>query len=109
MLAQASASGPEQLDATDNEIEQLSQRLTQKFTANEVSAEDLHSAEARVADIAALIRQKRASAAVDHQVGEQRQQLGDTDEKFEPYRLPNRQLGRLVAFERIDRGPADAA
>jgi TRAP transporter TAXI family solute receptor len=109
MLAQASASGPEQLDATGNEIEQLSQRLTQKFTANEVSAEDLHSAQAKVADIAALIRQKRASAALDHQVGEQRQQIGDTDEKFEPYRLPNRQLGRLVAVERIDRGPADAA
>jgi hypothetical protein len=31
------------------------------------------------------------------------------DEKFDLHRLPNRQLGRLVAVASIDRRPDDAA
>jgi TRAP-type uncharacterized transport system substrate-binding protein len=117
LLAQARASGPEQLGAIEKELEQLSQWLTQKFFANEISPEDFHNAEAKVVDIVALIQKKRASASLDHQVGERRQQLGeaksfrpfDMDEKFDLYRLPNRRLGRLVAADSIDRRPVDAA
>jgi hypothetical protein len=117
LLPQARASGPEQLAATEKELEQLSQWLAQKYSANEVSPEDFQNAEARVADIAALIQEKRASASLDQRDGERRLQLDeaksfrpfDMDEKFDLHRLPNRQLGRLVAVASIDRRPDDAA
>jgi TRAP-type uncharacterized transport system substrate-binding protein len=85
LLAQARASGPEQLAATEKELEQLSQWLAQKFMANEVSPEDFQNAEARVADIAALIQEKRASASLEHGIGERRQQLGEV-KPFRPFR-----------------------
>jgi hypothetical protein len=66
LLAQASASAPGQLDATEKELAQLSEWLAQKFMANEISAKDFHDAEARVAHVGALIQKKRTCASLDH-------------------------------------------
>jgi hypothetical protein len=66
LLAQASASAPGQLDATEKELAQLSEWLAQKFMASEISAKDFHDAEARVAHIGALIQKKRTCASLDH-------------------------------------------
>ena len=115
LQVQVSAAGPDQIDATEKELDALSQWVRQKFSANELSLEDFQDAEARAADIAALIREKRASPSLDPQ-GDERQpgeaksvRLVDMDEKFDVHRLPSRQPGRLVAVESIDRSPADAA
>jgi TRAP-type uncharacterized transport system substrate-binding protein len=66
LLARASTSGPQQLDAAEKELAQLSEWLAQKFMANEISPKDFHNAEARVAHIGALIQRKRTSASLDH-------------------------------------------
>jgi TRAP-type uncharacterized transport system substrate-binding protein len=66
LLARVSTSGPQQLDAVEKELAQLSEWLAQKFMANEISPKDFHNAEARVAHIGALIQRKRTSASLDH-------------------------------------------
>jgi TRAP-type uncharacterized transport system substrate-binding protein len=111
LLQQARSSSPERLDATEKELEQLSQWLKEKFLANEVSPEEFHDAEARVAEIAAVIQNARASATLDHQAGDRPQQLGeaaslrpfDGDDKVASGGPPNQQPGHLVTAAGSDR------
>ena len=116
--APASASVAEQLGAIENGLDALSQWLTQKFRANEASPQDFHNVAAKLAAIAALMQQRLANPVLDHAAGEPRQQasgetvtlrLIDMDVTSQPDRLPGRQPGRLVAAERSDHAPADAA
>jgi TRAP-type uncharacterized transport system substrate-binding protein len=116
LLEQAKASPPERLDATAKELDQLSQWLSQRFIANEISPEEFHSAEASAADIAALIQKKRASAALDHRAGDQPAQLGEA-QSFRPFDRvdmlapcpqPDLQLGLPFAAA-AERRRADAA
>jgi TRAP transporter TAXI family solute receptor len=118
LLEQARISPPERLEATAKELDVLSQWLSQKFIANEISPEEFHAAEASVADIAALIQKKRAGALLDHQAGDQPAQLGEA-QSFRPFdevnelppcRPPDQQLGLpFAAAAAIERRRADAA
>jgi hypothetical protein len=117
LLEQARNSPPERLEATAKELDQLSQWLSQKFVANEISAEEFHGAEASVAEIDAMIKKKRASALLDHQAGDQPAQLGEA-QSFRPFdgvdRLasccsPDQQLGLPFAAAVVERRRADAA
>jgi TRAP-type uncharacterized transport system substrate-binding protein len=65
LLARASASGPQQLDAIEQELEALSEWLAQKFMANEISPKDFHNAEARLAHVGALVQKKRTCGSLD--------------------------------------------
>jgi TRAP transporter TAXI family solute receptor len=117
LLEQARTSSPERLDATAKELGQLSQWLSQKFIENEISPEEFHNAEASVADIAALIQKKRASAPLDHQAGDRPAQLGEAQsfrpfdgvDKLAPFCPPEQQLGLPFAFAVVKRRRAGAA
>ena len=61
----------DKIDATEKELDELSQWIRQKFSANELSLEDFQDAEARVADIEALIEERRASLSLAPQADEQ--------------------------------------
>jgi TRAP-type uncharacterized transport system substrate-binding protein len=112
LLQQARSSSPERLEATEKELEQLSQWLTEKFLANEVSPKEFHDAEARIADIVAVIQSRRASGTLDHQAGDRPPQLGeavplrpfDGDDTL----ASDRQPGRLVAPAAANGRSADA-
>jgi TRAP transporter TAXI family solute receptor len=110
LLAQVKAASPEQLAAMEQELEQLSEWLLQKFMADQMTLEGFRNAEARVGHISALIRKQRACALPDH--------AGDADGQMELaeakalrnkgdlYLLPDRQRDRVVILE--DFGQADA-
>jgi uncharacterized protein len=66
LLARAGASGPQQLDAIEQELAALSEWLAQKFMANEISAKDFHNAEARLAHVSALMQRRRRSTSLGH-------------------------------------------
>jgi TRAP transporter TAXI family solute receptor len=65
LLARASACGPQQLDAIEQELAALSEWLAQKFMANEISQKDFHNAEARLAHVKALVQRNRTCASLD--------------------------------------------
>jgi uncharacterized protein len=111
LLAQVKAAGPEQLDAMEQELDQLSEWLLQKFMADQISAEDFRNAETRVGHIGALIRKQRACALPDNHVGDADERTGLAEDKSsrtsgDLYRLPDRQRDRVVALE--DFGQPDA-
>jgi uncharacterized protein len=103
LFAQVKDASPEQLDAMEQELEQLSEWLLQKFMADQISPEDFRNAETRVGHIGALICKQRPWASPD--------QVGDADERIriteasswrsrgDLYRLPDRQRDRVVAIE----------
>jgi len=132
LQVQATTIASDRIDATEKELTALAQWLRQKFAANEVSLEDFQDAEARAADISALIEERRAALALDcsllgarhalapsgdtaatdkeHETSEcSPVQLLEVDEKSDVRRLPNRQPGRLVALKSVTRPPADVA
>ena len=132
LQVQASAMTPEQLDASEMELDALSQWVRQKFSVNGLSLEDFQDAEARATDIAALIEERRASFALDANLAGARHaapagdevhpqaheaeagasapvRVVDSTEKPEARRLPTRPPARLVVLDGVGRPPADAA
>jgi uncharacterized protein len=113
LQVQASSIAPDKIDVTEKEVDAISQCLRQKFAANELSLEDFQDAEARTADIAALIEERRASLALDAGLDDAGAfspvKLLEVEEQSDVLRLPNRQPGRLVAIDGTPRSPADAA
>ena len=113
LQVQASSIAPDKIDVTEKELDAISQCLRQKFAANEVSLEDFQDAEARTADIAALIEERRASLALDAGLDDAGAfspvRLLEVEEQPDVLRLPTRQPGRLVAIDGTTRSPADAA
>jgi TRAP transporter TAXI family solute receptor len=111
LQVQASSMAGDKIDATEKELDAISQWVRQKFGANELALEDFQDAEARAGDIAALIEVRRASLSLDGEIDEASEpspvRLVDVEEKPDPRRLPGR--GRLVAVKTIARPPVDAA
>jgi uncharacterized protein len=111
LLAQVKGAGPEQLDAMEQELEQLSEWLLQKFMAEQISPDDFRNAETRVGHVGALIQKQRACTLLEH--------VGSADERMELveakparhmgdlYRLPDRQRDRVVALEDFSQADAD--
>ena len=64
LQVQASSIAPDKIDVTEKEVDAISQCLRQKF-AERALAGGFQDAEARTADIAALIEERRASLALD--------------------------------------------
>ena len=113
LQVQASSIASDKIEGAEKELNAISQWLRQKFGANELSLEDFQDAEARAANIAALIEERRAAFALDREVAYAREPLPvrllEVEEKPDARRLPNRQSGRLIALSRSTRSPADAA
>ena len=64
LLAQANGATDEEYGAIEAELAQLSQWLLCKLMEDEISATDLHGAEARLAHVGALMQKKRRSASL---------------------------------------------
>ena len=61
MLAESKNADGEQLNALERELEELSERLSEKFISEYVSLDDFRSAMARVAHLRAVIQERRKS------------------------------------------------
>jgi hypothetical protein len=109
LQAQASSIAFDRIEAAEKELDAISQWLRQKFGANELSLEDFQDTEARAANIAALIEERRAALALEREVANARQlspsPAADLEQK-DAARLPSRPTGRLVALNSITRSPA---
>jgi len=108
----------EQLGAIENGLDALSQWLTQKFQANDAPPQDFQNVAAKLAAIAALMQERLAAPVLDHAAAEPPPagsgetvtlRLIDMDATSQGDRTTARQPGRLVAVERGDHAPADAA
>jgi len=108
----------EQLGAIENGLDALSQWLTQKFQANDAPPQDFQNVAAKLAAIAALMQERLAAPVLDHAAAEPPTagsgetvtlRLIDMDATSQGDRTTARQPGRLVAVERGDHAPADAA
>jgi TRAP-type uncharacterized transport system substrate-binding protein len=75
LLSEAKVAGPEQLDAMQDELDEMSEWLVQKFLADEISPEDFDRAEAKVSRLRVLIDKERSS--VGRAEGDERALLPD--------------------------------
>jgi TRAP transporter TAXI family solute receptor len=108
----ANASVAAQLGAIENGLDALSQWLTQKFSVDEAAPQEFQKVAAKLAAISSLAQEKLAPAKSEPASSEPGQQLTlrlvEAPAPAQAERAP-RQPVRLVAIERSDRAPADAA
>jgi hypothetical protein len=112
LLAEVKVASPEQLAAMEQELEQLSEWLLQKFMTDQMTLESFRNAEARVGHLSALIRKQRACVLLPDHAGDADEQTGLAEarasrNKGDLYRLPDRQRERVVALEDFSQTDAD--